>query len=103
MEVDLTAWVVVVGALTPFLTAIAAKLDSPDWWKGVLSLSWAVIAGVVSGFVDAPSTFELSTALADGAAVWGTHLLTWLGISSFAVAKLNESTATLGIRNPFGD
>ena len=101
--IDITPWVAIVGALTPFLTAIAAKLNTPDWWKGLLSFSWAAIAGVISGFVDNPSdAFEWGEAVSDGAGVWATHLLTWLGLTSEAVRRLHESTSSIGLKNPFG-
>ena len=99
-SINIEPWVVIVGALTPFLTAVAAKLNTPDWWKGLLSITWAAIAGIVGGFVDAPSGFDWSLAWADGAGVWSTHLLTWLGISAAAVDKLHVATAQIGLGKP---
>lgn len=99
-SINIEPWVVLVGVLTPFLTAVAAKLNTPDWWKGLLSITWAAIAGVIGGFVDSPSGFDWDVAWADAAAVWSTHLLTWLGLTRDAARKVHEATADLGFNAP---
>ena len=99
MEVNLEQWIVIVGTLTPFLTAVAAKKGTPDWFKGVLSIAAALAAGFINQYFAAGS-FDFTTAFADASAVWGTHLLTWLGISSAAVAVVHEKTKEVGIPLP---
>jgi len=99
MEVHLEQWIVIVGAISPFLTAVAARGGTPNWFKGLISIAVATAAGLINQSFAAGS-FDLTTALTDASAVWGTHLLTWLGISSAAVAVVHEKTKTAGIPLP---
>ncbi len=99
MEIQLEQWIVIVGVLSPFVTALAAKSGTPDWFKGVLSICTAVVAGVVNQLLT-DGSFDLTNALTDASAVWSTHLLTWLGISSAAVAAVHEKTKDAGVALP---
>lgn len=100
LSINLQDWVILIGAVTPFLTAIAAKLNTPDWWKGLLSITWAVVAGVVNQWFSSKGGFDWTTALSDGASIWLVHLMTWLGVSRDAARKLHEATAHSGIGPP---
>lgn len=105
MEIDFTqieSLSLLFGALTPFITAVSVKAETPDWFRGIVSMTLAVLAGAIVSYINAPvdETIDLGQTLHNAAATWTTHLLTWLGISSTAVRKLNERTADLGFGRP---
>jgi len=88
-----------IGALLPFVTALVTKFKTPDWQKGLVSMIGACLAGTaISALSDGTITWE--TWAQDSVTIWLTHLATWLGVSSQAVAKLNQATGRYGIRLP---
>jgi hypothetical protein len=101
IELSLKA-VMLLGAITPFITAVAARLRTPDWFKGLISITLAAAVGIVSAILDAPegSTIEWQTAIENGGGVWAVHLMTYFGITSDMVKKLHDTTKTVGISLP---
>jgi hypothetical protein len=100
LSINLQDWVVLLGTVTPFLTAIAAKLNTPDWWKGLLSITWAVAAGVVNQWFDSSGGFDLGMVADNAFSIWLVHLLSWLGVSRDAARKVHEATSNLGVAPP---
>lgn len=87
-------FLVFLGALTPFLTAVLTRLRDPEWFKGVVSLTVAAVAGAFAAIqdsgLDAVSVQEI---VQHGFAVWLVHLMTYFGLTKDAVTKLAKSTA----------
>lgn len=94
--------IMLLGVLTPFATAIIAKMRTPDWWKGLISITLSAGVGIVSALFDAPdgSTIEWSTAVANGFGVYLLHLASYFGITSDMVHRLNRVTSAFGIGPP---
>lgn len=91
-----------VGAISPFITAIAAKVNTPNWWKGVISITTSALTGVFQGFWAAGADFDVDSAVGTAVAVWATHLLTYFGISEDAVQRLHRATSNIGLPSPKG-
>lgn len=91
MVLDLNT-IALIGVITPFITAVVTRVHTPDWKKGVISITLASIVGLIGGMIDASGTgFDWRMALNDGIAVWGTHLLTYFGITATMVERLNSA------------
>lgn len=82
---------VLAGAVTPFITAILTKLRDPDWFKGLVSMTLAVIVGVI-GSLQLEGDIMLDETLRNAFGVWLVHLMTYFGISKDAVARLSKAT-----------
>lgn len=82
---------VLLGALTPMLTAILTRLRDPDWFKGLVSMTAVVGVGVLSSFENS-GEFTLSEVLQSGAAAWGVHLATYFGVTKDMVTNLSKAT-----------
>lgn len=89
------SFIVLLGALTPFLTAIVTKLQDPDWFKGLVSLTASVALGLV-GSLESSGEIVLSDVITNGLSVWGLHLMTYFGISKEAVSKVAKVSQRFG-------
>ena len=83
--------VVLLGALTPFLTAILTRLRDPDWFKGLVSLTSAVVIGAVASAVESDG-LALEETLQNAGAVWIVHLMSYFGLTKDMVERLAKAT-----------
>lgn len=95
MTLDLNM-IALIGIITPFITAICSKVRTSDWQKGIISITQASIVGILGAAFTSKSGFDWTVALNDGIAVWGTHLLTYFGITSTMVDRLNVVSTKWG-------
>jgi hypothetical protein len=93
LDIDTTLTTLVfLGALTPFITAILTKLRDPDWFKGLVSMTLAVGAGVLASLQASDGEIVLQEVLHNGFGVWLVHLMTYFGVSKDAVDSLSRAT-----------
>jgi len=90
MTLDINT-IALIGLITPFLTAILTRVHTPDWKKGILSITQASIIGMAAAAFSAGPGFNWTVALNDGIAVWGTHLLSYFGVTATMVGRLNAA------------
>jgi len=83
---------VLLGAITPFVTAVLTKMRDPEWKKGLVSMILVAATGI---WAEAQSGDVFSTveAVQAGAVAWLIHLGTYFGITSEMVARLHKATA----------
>lgn len=97
LQLDTT--LVLLGLVTPFLTALLAKGRIPDWQSGLISV--AVTSAVVllkQGLVD--DTLTWATFINGWIQIMGAHLGSFFLGMSDPVSRLNAQTGGVGIGTP---
>ena len=83
-----TNYLVLLGLVTPFLTAVLTKLRDPDWFKGLVSLAGAAAVGL---FVEMQQVgldaVELRGVIESAVAAFGVHLMSYFGVTKDMVAN----------------
>lgn len=88
--VHVDTWLLLLGALTPFATAVVTKAGASDGIKAAVSaLVTALVAVVVTGIEDGSLTWELW--FNGWVQVVVTHAVTWL-FTAKLVQSVNENT-----------
>ncbi len=89
---DAISALVFLGAVTPFATAILTKLKDPDWFKGLVSLTLAVLVGVGAS-LEIGGDIVFNEVAQNAFGVWLIHLMTYFGVSKDAVTRTAQATA----------
>jgi hypothetical protein len=87
----------IVGIVVPFITALGAKYDAPDWLKGLISITASAIIAYVRLQIDSNQEVTWEAFVNGFIQVWGAALITWLGITADAVARVNQTTGHVGL------
>lgn len=98
MELELGIITLILGLIQPFFTAVTSKVDSGDFVKGLISVSFAAVVAVAQPVLgDGSLPTDLGAFFGDMLSVWLTGLISWLGLTSDWTRKVNEATGEWGL------
>jgi hypothetical protein len=89
--IDVNTWLLLLGLVTPFVTAILTRVDTNDTVKGAVSaLVTALVAFVITGIEDGDLTWQ---AFVNGwLQILFSHAGSWLLVTSKPVEIVNART-----------
>ena len=96
MEFAINELAILVGMVTPFITAVTTKVNEKDWFKGLVSMTLALAGGAAIAATESGGV-ELASTLENGVTVWAFHLMSYFGISKDAVADVAAKTRSFGL------
>ena len=104
MELDFTTTttvLLILGTVTPFVTAVLTKLRDPDWWKGLVSLTSAAAIGLFAEIQNVGlDAVEAADVVRNGLLVWGVHLMAYFGVTKDMVSKFAQLPSVVKMALP---
>lgn len=98
MQLTLSQWALLYGALMPLVVGLVTKLNASAALKAVLLLVLDGVASVLTEFFSGPAGFDWKNAVVNAVAALVVSVAAYYGLLKHTISPaLNEATATVGL------